>query len=74
MITILFSLYRIKILCLEDRRKKLSKKKLHETPQNLQTIDSYICETMCLFDLSVNDVQRKFLSTNKSLKKKDNSL
>ena len=42
-------------------------------PQNLKTIDSYKREIKCLFDLSVNDVQRNILS-NKQITKKERNV
>ncbi|XP_065683489.1 uncharacterized protein LOC124813472 [Hydra vulgaris] len=64
---------RSKILCLEDRRKKLSKNKLRDTPHNLRKIDAYKLEIKCLFDISVNDAQQKIL-LNKQVTKKERNI
>ena len=60
-------------MCLEDRRKKLSKNKLRDTPQNLRKIDAYKLEIKRLFDISVNDAQRKIL-LNKQVTKKEKNI
>ncbi|XP_065642894.1 uncharacterized protein LOC136074496 [Hydra vulgaris] len=61
-----------KILCLENRKKKLSKNRSRKSPHNLSTIDNYKCEIKCLFDISVKDVERKILSNKQFTKEERN--